>query len=272
MGMVFPCPTWRFEREITLFFFSVLLLLAILALTASLHRSISWIRRTILVSPFWTSTQKQAESEPLLTLLFCIVLAYIGLLLFYVAFVTQSARFGLYDRYLLPVVFLMGTAILRFAYAGQNGKLPMSAWSLLAISLFTSAISVQGTASFARAYEKAIHQTVQMGYHPPEVGSTFFRDMDSQIRFGGGALACKTTLDKAEPLPRPVPWPIESLSLSKELLPAVVPKIMINPEGSNELLPTEVATIPYTFWVPPFKQGLYLQKVPPHRLDAMKHK
>jgi len=193
--------------------------------------------------------------KALLTIFGPFTLAYVFLL---------ATRADIYDRYLLPLIFVFLVILLRVYEEKVGDRLPKI--SLFVVFLFGvfAVAGMHDLFAMDRARLTAADEILAAGVVRTEIQGGFEYDgwtqlestgyiNDSRLRIPAGAFHPKST---------PTDTPVGCYSWFSELAPSINPRYILSFDQSSCYSPSQFAPVSYNAWLSPHTRTIYIQKVP----------
>lgn len=179
-------------------------------------------------------------------------------------FFLMATRIDIYDRYMLPLIFIFMVVLLRVYEQQVGDRLP--ALSILLIMLFAvfGVAGLHDLFALGRARLTAANEMRAKGVMRTEIQGGFEYDGWTQLESTGYINNDRIHIPVGafHPFALPTNLPSKCYFALAEFVPAVNARYVLSFDQSSCYSPSEFAPVSYRAWLYPYDRAVYIQKIP----------
>ena len=172
----------------------------------------------------------------------------------------RAAMGGLLDRYLLGILPVFIVWLLLFYQAKKGPALPVSSVVLVFVSALLGTAGTHDWYAYERARVAAIDEVVASGVPRNQIQAGVEYDGWTQLLYEGHINSPRVRVPAGAFHEPPAQIPQECQSDFAIAAPAVHPKFSVGFDPQRCFAPTVYAPVPFTKWLPPFRQTVTVQR------------
>lgn len=179
-------------------------------------------------------------------------------------FLLLVTRSNVYDRYLLPLLFVALVFVLRFYEQEISDRLPLSSVALMIVFAAYGVMAMHDLFATDRARLKAANEVAAAGVARTEIEAGLEYDAWTQLETAGYVNNRRINNPAGIYQRRKRPANVSAVCYEwfLDLTPTVQPRYALSYDQSTCYTPSQFGAVSYTAWLSPHHREIYVQKVP----------